>query len=106
MHTVLPLLITTVDRQYPQEQMVNIEFLVTIISSALTAALHLEWALHLVTGQTHVRGQGSAVMLSVLARQLRGKKHSPTSKALAQRLCTSTSFMVNFPSFRSDLERS
>ena len=80
----------------------NIELLVTIISSVLTASLHLEWALHSVTGETRqVLGQSSAAMTRRFAGALRHR--SPTSEAIVQRLTSSPAFVANFPTFMSEL---
>ena len=104
MHIVLPSLISTIDRQHPPEQTVNVELLVTIVSSVLMAAMHLEWALRSVSGEHRfVLGQPSAAMARRLATDLRARKYSHTSGTIAQRLTSSQSFVANFPVFMGEL---
>jgi mediator of RNA polymerase II transcription subunit 5 len=102
LHILVPSLITAIDRQQPPEQTMNMELLVTIISSVLTASLHLEWALHSATGESrYVLGQSSAAMTRRFAATLRNR--SPTSEAIAQRLMSSPSFVADFPTFMGEL---
>jgi mediator of RNA polymerase II transcription subunit 5 len=103
MHVLVPSLITTIDQQHHQEQTMKIEFLMAVITSALTACLHLEWALQSIFGESPVMDQRSAIILRRFAKQLRSKKHSPTSEALCQRLRALPSFMVNFPTVATEL---
>lgn len=96
-HLLLPSLIAGIDRQ-PPEQTMSIELLVSIISSALTAAFHLEWALDTVYRDAPtVLGQRSSVMARRLLSDLRSRKDSQISHAVAQRLGSSSSFVTNFP---------
>lgn len=82
----------------------NVELLVTIVSSVLTAALHLEWALHTVSGESqYVLGESSGTMARRLAFALKGNKDSHTSGTIAQRLTSSQSFVANFPVFMGEL---
>ena len=99
MHLVLPSLIASVDLQQPTEQSMSIELLVAVISSVLTAALHLEWAFHTVCGGGHETHQPAATMARRLSHELRGKKRSSTSTVVAQKLAASPPFVANFPVF-------
>lgn len=101
MHMTLPSLITTIDRQQSQEQAMNIELLVAIVSSVLTAALHMEWAAHMVCDGKYVLGPPSMSLARKLAEDLRGENRSRTSGLIAQRLTASPSFVANFPVFMS-----
>ncbi|KDQ63670.1 hypothetical protein JAAARDRAFT_189219 [Jaapia argillacea MUCL 33604] len=105
LHVVLPSLISSIDHQPASEQSVNIELLVSIISSSLTSALHLEVALHKVCGeQRPVLGQLSSGMARRLASDLR-RKGSPTAGVIAHRLSSSASFVANFPTFIAELQQ-
>lgn len=99
MHMVLPSLVARIDLQQPTEQSMSIELLVAIISSVLTAALHLEWAFHTVCGGTHLPQQPAAAMARRLSHELRGKKRGSTGTVIAQRLAASPPFVANFPVF-------
>lgn len=101
MYNVLPYLITTIDQQQATEKGMNTQLLVTIISSALTAALHIEWAVQTVCEeQRFVLGQPSAAIARRLAADLRAQKHgSSTSATILQRLGSSPAFVTNFPVF-------
>lgn len=104
LHNVLPSIIANIDHQQPHEQSMSVELLVAIISSVLTAALHLEWALRSVCNEErHVLGQASAAMARRLAGDLRGRKNSPTGHSIAQRLASSQSFTANFPGSMGEL---
>jgi mediator of RNA polymerase II transcription subunit 5 len=98
-HVTLPSLIAAIDHQQPQEQAMNVELMVAIVSSVLTAALHMEWAVHLVCRYKYVLGQSTMSMARKLAEDLRGRKHNRTSVVIAQRLAASPSFIANFPVF-------
>ena len=101
-HLVVPSIIADIERQQPPEQTAAIDLLVTIISSALTASLHLEWAIHSLTGNTrHVLGQSSAGITRRFAGTLRHR--GPTGEAIAHRLISSPSFIANFPTFTGEL---
>lgn len=100
LHIVLPSLIASIDRQQPSEQTMNVEFLVSIISSVLTASLHLEWGLRSVRDEhSDDLGQSSVAMARRLAADMRIRKNSPTSQVITQRLSSSPSFIANFPMF-------
>lgn len=101
MYNVLPYLITAIDQQQATEKGMNTQLLVTIISSALTAALHIEWAVQTVCEeQRFVLGQPSAAIARRLAADLRAQKHgSSTSATILQRLGSSPAFVTNFPVF-------
>ncbi|KAG2120988.1 mediator complex subunit Med5-domain-containing protein, partial [Suillus discolor] len=101
MYNVLPYLITTIDQQQATEKGMNTQLLVTIISSALTAALHIEWAVQTVCEeQRFVLGQPSAAVARRLAADLRAQKRgSSTSATILQRLGSSPAFVTNFPVF-------
>lgn len=100
-YNVLPYLITAIDQQQATEKGMNTQLLVTIISSALTAALHIEWAVQTVCQeQRFVLGQPSAAVARRLAADLRAQKRSSsTSATILQRLGSSPAFVTNFPVF-------
>ncbi|GBE78206.1 hypothetical protein SCP_0110890 [Sparassis crispa] len=109
LHVVLPTIVASADHlassgRAPPDQTITIELLVSVISSALTAALHLEWALVTVCGEKRfVLGQSVSYMARRLAGDLRRKGHGETSAAIMQRLVESQPFMANFPTFSADL---
>ncbi|KAI0094740.1 mediator complex subunit Med5-domain-containing protein [Irpex rosettiformis] len=103
LHLVLPTLIVTADQLVPPEQTVAVELLVSVVSSALTSALHVEWALlSACKEQRVVLGQPALAMARRLGEDLRRKTNSPTSNVIAQRLASSSSFTSNFPMFTAD----
>ncbi|KAF5377593.1 hypothetical protein D9615_005338 [Tricholomella constricta] len=51
LHVVTPSLIFAINHQQPPEHTMMVELLITIVSSALTAALHLELGIRSVTGE-------------------------------------------------------
>ncbi|KZT05944.1 uncharacterized protein LAESUDRAFT_726512 [Laetiporus sulphureus 93-53] len=88
------------DAHNPAQQAMTVELIGAIVSSALTAALHLEWALHTACDeQRPVLGHSATAMARRLGSDLRNKSHGPTSAILVQRLASSPSFMTNFPTF-------
>lgn len=100
MHLVLPSLITTIDRQLGSElHAMNTELLVGLISSVLTAAFHLEWAVHTVCEDKHMLNPTSMYMTRRLASDLRGNGQSRTSTMIARGLAGMPSFVANFPVF-------
>ncbi|KDR85067.1 hypothetical protein GALMADRAFT_218149 [Galerina marginata CBS 339.88] len=106
LHLVLPSLIVAADLQQPPEQTMTIELLVAIISSALNAAVHLEWAMRSATvsgDECLVLGQSSAAMARRLAQDLRRNRASHVSGMILQRLAFSQSFVANFPAFKGEL---
>ncbi|KAI0704950.1 hypothetical protein BC835DRAFT_1261628 [Cytidiella melzeri] len=103
LHLVLPSLIASADQLLPPEQTMAAELLVSVISSALTSALYVEWALlSACKEQRVVLGQPALAMARRLGEDLRRKTNSPTSNVIIQRLATSSSFMANFPMFTAD----
>ena len=100
MYNVLPQLIAAVDQQ-GGDTSVNMELLATIISGALSGALHLERALQTICNEhTTLLGQASAVLARKLAADLRTRKTtSRTSRTILERLATSSPFAANFPVF-------
>ncbi|KAF8622908.1 hypothetical protein AX15_006669 [Amanita polypyramis BW_CC] len=99
-HLVVPMLITRIDQQQASEQSTATELLVSLISSALTAALHLEWAVQTVISEHRsFLGQTSAAMARRLADDLRAHKSSGVTSIILQRLTASQTFVANFPVF-------
>ncbi|KAF8078548.1 hypothetical protein FPV67DRAFT_62362 [Lyophyllum atratum] len=85
LHVVSPSLIFAIDHQQPPEHTMKVELLVTIVSSALTAALHLELGIRSVTGEHRlVLGQSSSGMARRFAADL-GARRDHTSRAILQR---------------------
>jgi mediator of RNA polymerase II transcription subunit 5 len=114
LHVVLPGIIVETDRLPPQEeQTMRVDLMVVVISSALSAAMHLEWALRSVSipdpqsgssqSPSPVLGQTSSGMARRMALDLRRNRKSEVSKMMLQRLAASHPFVVNFPVFKSDL---
>lgn len=100
LHSVLPNVVSLIDNQQAQEQTMSIELLVTLITSVMTAALHLELALRSVGITRHVISSTS--MARRLASDLK-LSQSRTCRVLAQRLTSSQSFVTNFPMFIGEL---
>jgi len=101
---VAPSLIAAIDRHQPPEQTMNLELFVTVVSSVLTAALHLELAIRSVMGEhPSVLGQPSTAIARRFATELRERKGSHTSATILQRLGSSQSFVANFPVFMNEL---
>ncbi|KAF7339404.1 Mediator of RNA polymerase II transcription subunit 5 [Mycena sanguinolenta] len=102
LNILLPGLIATIDNRQVGDQAVAIELLGSIVSSTLTASLHLDLAFTEVSRP--VLGQPSIVMARRVAGDLRSraKKHSHASKTILQRLASSQSFVANFPVFKAD----
>ena len=95
MHTLL----ARIDSDKPAVQSVNVELLVAIISSSLTAVLHFEWALRSGEAQAEARnpvGQPSVALAKRLATDLKRSK-SKTAETIMQRLSSAPSFVANFP---------
>ncbi|KAF9822045.1 hypothetical protein IEO21_00039 [Rhodonia placenta] len=104
LHEHVPGLVATADSFSLSEQATTGELLIAIISSALTAALHLEYALHSVCGeQQMVLGQSAAAMARRLGNDLRRKGNGATAAMIVKRLTTSQPFAGNFPTFMADL---
>lgn len=88
----------------PPEQTVVTELIVATISSALTAALHTEWALLSVCNeQRYVLGHSTAGMARRLGGDLRKGGPGSISRVIFQRLSSSQSFVTNFPTFAAEL---
>ncbi|EMD42220.1 hypothetical protein CERSUDRAFT_110751 [Gelatoporia subvermispora B] len=103
LHTVLLPIVATADHISTTEQTMTVELLVSIISSSLTAALHLEWALLTVCEEERFAlGQSASAMARRLAGDLRKKGQGPTSRVILQRLASSGPFVANFPIFMAD----
>ncbi|TFK41086.1 mediator complex subunit Med5-domain-containing protein [Crucibulum laeve] len=99
-HIVLPSIISAMDHQSLTEHELTVELIVTVISSVLTGALHLEWAMRSISGEHRsVLGETSAGMARRLLVELRSRTHSWASKVIMQRLASSQSFVANFPIF-------
>ncbi|KAK7465624.1 hypothetical protein VKT23_005597 [Stygiomarasmius scandens] len=99
LHKVLPALIANIDARQGTEQTTCTELLVTLISSLLAAASHLEMTWRSLTGkQGPVLGSHSSMMARRLAADLRARRYSSTSRTLMQKL-GSSSFAANFPVF-------
>ncbi|KAF7436894.1 mediator complex subunit [Pleurotus ostreatus] len=105
LYIVLPSLIVAIDNQNVGEQTLGTELLFNIVTSSLTAALHLEWALRAVGGEplSPLGGQPSTIMARRLGVNLRMKKNSRTSRSLLHKLTSSQPFMANFPHFMSEI---
>ncbi|KAI0788572.1 mediator complex subunit Med5-domain-containing protein [Abortiporus biennis] len=104
-HVVLPNIIATVDGLIPAIQSMAVELLVSLISSSLMAALHLEYALLSVCNDQRFVLGGQSV--SALARRLgkdlrRRSSNSHTSMTVVERLASSHSFVTNFPTFMAE----
>ena len=101
---ILPNLIADADKAGPPNQTVVTELLVSVSTSALTAALYLEWALLSVCKEQRlVLGQPALAMARRLGGDLRRKVNSHTSSAIHQRLAGASSFTGNFPTFVAEL---
>ncbi|KAF8349998.1 hypothetical protein F5887DRAFT_1059221 [Amanita rubescens] len=99
-HLIVPMLITRIDQQQASEQALATELLVSLISSALTAAHHLEWAVQTVISEHRsFLGQTTTAMARRLADDLRARKSSAVSALIIQRLTASQTFVANFPVF-------
>ncbi len=81
------------------------EQLCEVVSSALTAALCVEWALLSVCKEERrlALGQPALAMARRLSADLRRKTNSPSSTDIVHRLASSTAFMANFPTFMAEL---
>ncbi|KAJ6604728.1 mediator complex subunit Med5-domain-containing protein [Mycena vulgaris] len=101
LNILLPGLISTIDNRQVAEQTVAIELLGSIVSSILTASLHLDLAFS--EASRPVLGQPSVAMSRRVATDLRfrAKKQSNASKMILQRLSSSQSFVANFPVFKA-----
>jgi mediator of RNA polymerase II transcription subunit 5 len=104
LHVVLPSAITLADHVASTTYTLQVELIVEVISSALTAALFVEWALLSVCKeQSLVLGQPALSMARRLGGELRRRVDSQTSILVVQRLSSSQAFMTNFPTFMAEL---
>lgn len=104
LHTMLPCLISNIDLQPPSEQSIAADVLATVISSALTAAAHLDWAVRTINGEHKpALGQHSPALVRQLAAELRNAQHQQAGSLVAQKLAASQSFVSNFPFFVTEL---
>ncbi len=104
LHRVVPGLVLMIEGQQA-EQATNIELLVTLLSSAMTAALHLELALRSLApeiAQQSILGPSTTSMARRLAADLK-QSQLRVGKMVAQRLNSSQSFATNFPVFIGEL---
>ncbi|KAG5342399.1 hypothetical protein C0989_002234 [Termitomyces sp. Mn162] len=96
LHVVVPSIIFAMDHQQTHDHTLKVDLLVTIISSALNAGLHLELGIRSVTGEHQfVLGQSSSGMARKLVSNLRVRRDH-TSRAVLQKLASSQSFAANF----------
>ncbi|KAI5898121.1 uncharacterized protein SCHCODRAFT_02663056 [Schizophyllum commune H4-8] len=105
LHSFVPPLLSRIDHvQVPAEHIILVELLSVILSSALTAAMHVEWAFQTVSKGAHpiVLGQSSSAMARSLAAELRRHKNSASRAAVLKRLCASQAFRTNFPMMVGD----
>ncbi|KAJ6503472.1 hypothetical protein C8R47DRAFT_1250472 [Mycena vitilis] len=102
LYILLPGLLATIDARQAGDQTVAIELLGSIVSSILTASLHLDLAFSEVSRP--ILGQPSIAMARRVAVDLRfqEKKQSHASKLILQRLGSSPSFVANFPIFKAE----
>ncbi|KAJ6610072.1 mediator complex subunit Med5-domain-containing protein [Mycena sp. CBHHK59/15] len=102
LNILLPALISPIDKRPAAEQTMAIELLGSIVSSLLTASLHLDLAF--ADTSRPVLGQPSIVMARRVATDLRfrAKRHGNASTMILQRLSSSQSFVANFPVFKSE----
>ena len=103
LHVVMPSIIFAMDHQQTPDHTLKMDLLVTIISSALNAALHLELGRRSVTAEHQfVLGQSSSAMARKLASNLRARRDH-TSRAVLRKLASSQSFASNFAISMNDL---
>ncbi|TFY83598.1 hypothetical protein EWM64_g422 [Hericium alpestre] len=104
LHNVAPALMGVVDRQPAATQSMNAELLVAVLSSSIMFAHHLERAMPAAHAeQEHALGEASSAMASRLATDLRHRKHGTTAKHIAHRLASSSTFVANFPAFKTEI---
>lgn len=106
LHLVLPALVASADtlaaQDQPTEQTIWVEFLVAVISSSLTGALHLEWALLTTCGEErNVLGQSVTSMARRLAGDLKRRGNGTVAGMVLQRLTAMQPFVANFPTFQA-----
>jgi mediator of RNA polymerase II transcription subunit 5 len=113
LHLLVPTLIASFDARQPlgPEQNMTLEFLVTLISSSLLCARHLEYALH-SQGTSQSQNQPTSGRSLSMARRLfadlktrkYGSRKSPTAGAITQRLMASQVFIASFPIVMGDAQ--
>ncbi|KAL1951638.1 hypothetical protein VTO73DRAFT_787 [Trametes versicolor] len=104
LHLLLPSLVAAADSLPPTEQAIRVEFLVAVISSSLTSALHLEWAMLTTCGEErYVLGQSVTSMARRLAGEIRRRGDGPSAGMIMQRLTAMQPFVANFPTFAAEL---
>ncbi|TBU48171.1 mediator complex subunit Med5-domain-containing protein [Dichomitus squalens] len=104
LHMVLPSLVASADGMSGTEQTITVELLVAVISSSLTAALHLEWALLTTCGEERfVLGQSVTSMARRLSADLKRRGAGTTAGMILQRLTAMQPFVANFPSFAAEV---
>ncbi|KAH7915833.1 mediator complex subunit Med5-domain-containing protein [Hygrophoropsis aurantiaca] len=106
MYNVLPVIMATMDQQQAAEKTMNVELVVAVVSSSLTAALHLEWAFQTMDDEYgRVLEQSSAIIARKLATNLRARTGSASNigSSILRRLSSSPSFVANFPVFIIDI---
>ena len=82
---------------------VRAEFLVGVVSSALTGALHLEWALAAGGEERNVLGQSVAAMARRLSGDLRRRGSGGAGRMVLERLTAMQPFVANFPTFVAEV---
>ncbi|KAI0830678.1 mediator complex subunit Med5-domain-containing protein [Trametes gibbosa] len=103
-HLVLPSLVAAADQMSATEQAMQVEFLVSVVSSALTSALHLERAMLVGCGEERlVLGQSVTALARRLAGDLRRRGDGPSAGMVLQRLAAIQPFVSNFPAFAAEL---
>ncbi|KAJ7293655.1 hypothetical protein C8J57DRAFT_33900 [Mycena rebaudengoi] len=102
LNILLPALISNIDGGQAGEQPMAIDLLGSVISSVLTASLHLDLAFS--DASRPVLGQPSIAVARRVAADLRfrSKKQSSASSMILQRLSASQSFVANFPVFKAE----
>ncbi len=101
LHVVLPSLVASADSLKGTDQALYVDLLVAVISSSLTGALHLEWALLTTCGEErNVLGQSVTSMARRLAGDLKRRgNNGPVADMVLQRLTAMQPFVANFPTF-------
>ncbi|KAI0800903.1 hypothetical protein C8Q74DRAFT_1345580 [Fomes fomentarius] len=101
LHVVLPSLVASADNLKGTDQTLYVDLLVAVISSSLTGALHLEWALLTTCGEErNVLGQSVTSMARRLASDLKRRgNNGPVADMVLQRLTAMQPFVANFPTF-------
>ncbi|TFK91700.1 hypothetical protein K466DRAFT_573561 [Polyporus arcularius HHB13444] len=104
LHLILPSLVASADNLAATEQTIWVEFLVAVISSSLTGALHLEWALLTTCGEErNVLGQSVTSMARRLAGDLKRRGNGTVAGMVLQRLTAMQPFVANFPTFAAEV---